>query len=280
MVAEGGAGGLAAAARARRSVAARGVGGGGKVNDAVETSDIELDEATWTATGGEQGEELTVELLMRVVADIGPSVCPTRGNRPSSKRYARRRKLRRTRPPRLPNLGVVRPAEKPLPDPNDPMDFSAYDDSATRQRTGVGGSSRLSRRAQGPRPRPRVPQAPPPHARHVVVVDAEVKTPWATTPSCARSSDCKPRVRHPTAHPRAEQDGPRVGGASHGGASRGRGGAGRGAAGAAPIAVVPVSAARGDGVDALVRELGKPCGEEDDARVREIKRDARAANYR
>ena len=44
--------------------------------------------------------------------------------------------------------------------------------------------------------------------------------------------------------------------------------------GAAPIAVVPVSAARGDGVDALVRELGKLMREEDDARVREIKGDA------
>ena len=44
--------------------------------------------------------------------------------------------------------------------------------------------------------------------------------------------------------------------------------------GAAPIAVVPVSAARGDGVDALVRELGKLMRDEDDARVREIKGDA------
>lgn len=42
-------------------------------------SDIELDEAVWTSTAGDQGEELTVELLMRVVADIGLVGLPNAG---------------------------------------------------------------------------------------------------------------------------------------------------------------------------------------------------------
>ena len=45
----------------------------------MEVSDIELDEAVWTATSGDQGEELTVELLMRVVADIGLVGLPNAG---------------------------------------------------------------------------------------------------------------------------------------------------------------------------------------------------------
>jgi hypothetical protein len=42
-----------------------------QLGENVEVSDIDLDDATFTATGGEPGEDLQVELLMRVVADIG-----------------------------------------------------------------------------------------------------------------------------------------------------------------------------------------------------------------
>jgi hypothetical protein len=43
------------------------VGATQNLGEDVEISEIELDEAVWTATGGDQGEEFTVELLMRVV---------------------------------------------------------------------------------------------------------------------------------------------------------------------------------------------------------------------
>jgi hypothetical protein len=68
LVAEGGMGGLAAR-RAQRQQAQgrRGVGATQNLGEDVEISEIELDEAVWTATGGDQGEEFTVELLMRVV---------------------------------------------------------------------------------------------------------------------------------------------------------------------------------------------------------------------
>jgi len=49
----------------------RGVGAERALGENVEVSDIELEDATFTATCGEQGEDLQVELLMRVVADIG-----------------------------------------------------------------------------------------------------------------------------------------------------------------------------------------------------------------
>ena len=51
----------------------------GKLSEDMEVSDIELDEAVWTATAGDQGEELSVELLMRVVADIGLVGLPNAG---------------------------------------------------------------------------------------------------------------------------------------------------------------------------------------------------------
>ena len=79
-MAEGGAGGLAARrAQQQQRKGRRGVGGTGKISEEVEVSDIELDEAAWTATAGDQGEDLTVELLMRVVADIGLVGLPNAG---------------------------------------------------------------------------------------------------------------------------------------------------------------------------------------------------------
>ena len=67
LVAEGGAGGLAAR-RAEKQVNRR--MRNGKVED-YEASDIAVDTASLVSSSGELGEELSIELLMRVVADVG-----------------------------------------------------------------------------------------------------------------------------------------------------------------------------------------------------------------
>lgn len=67
LVAEGGGGGLAAR-RQQRQIKRRQRNGTG---DEFEASDIAIDDASLVSTSGEPGEELSIELLMRVVADCG-----------------------------------------------------------------------------------------------------------------------------------------------------------------------------------------------------------------
>jgi len=66
LVAEGGAGGLAARRQQRQVNRRRNI----KADD-FEASDIAIDTASLVNSAGENGEELSIELLMRVVADCG-----------------------------------------------------------------------------------------------------------------------------------------------------------------------------------------------------------------
>ena len=150
LVAEGGAGGLAARrAQQQQRRGRRGVGGGGKISEDMEVSDIELDEAVWKATTGEQGEELTVELLMRVVADIGLVGLPNAGKSSILKAVTRASPDVQPYPftTLMPNLGVVKPSDTPaapaapadddIPLPTDYASFLAAERAAGGYRPGA-----------------------------------------------------------------------------------------------------------------------------------------------
>ena len=132
----------------------------------------------------------------------------------------------------MPNLGVVRPAEKPPPDPNDPMDFSAYDDSKPANGPVLADLPGLISGAHKGRGLGRA------FLRHLrrtramlVVVDAGGQDPvgdYAVVREELRLYNPEYVTRpHILALNKMDLEGRR----SHGGASRGRGGVGRGASG-------------------------------------------------
>ena len=277
LVAEGGAGGLAArrAQKAQRRGRGTSARGGGRVADDVEVSDIDLDEATWTATGGEPGEELAVELLMRVVADIGLVGLPNAGK--SSILKASTRASPEVAPypftTLMPNLGVVKPAERKAPDPNDPMDFSAYDDSKPTNGPTLADLPGLIKGAHKGRGLGRA------FLRHLrrtramlVVVDASGEDPvgdylvvreelrmynpeYVTRPHVLALN----KMDLEWAALRTEE------------LKNGVEALNEERVGSKPIAVLPVSATEGIGMDALAEALGELMREEDEQRIAEIK---------
>ena len=110
LIAEGGMGGLAAR-RAQESQRKALSGGRNDYSEGVEASEIEIESATFKATNGEQGEELTIELLMRVVADIGLVGLPNAGKSSILAQVTRASPEIANYPftTLMPNLGVIRP---------------------------------------------------------------------------------------------------------------------------------------------------------------------------
>tara|TARA_Y100000746_G_C15460457_1_gene431213 strand:+ start:1326 stop:2603 length:1278 start_codon:yes stop_codon:yes gene_type:complete len=108
LIAEGGAGGLAARRCNRSQIHSHKVR---KTDVGLEVSDIDLQEATTTSSTGEQGEAVTVELLMRVVADIGIVGLPNAGKSSILKALTRASPTIANYPftTLMPNLGVIKP---------------------------------------------------------------------------------------------------------------------------------------------------------------------------
>ncbi|MDA9261601.1 50S ribosome-binding GTPase [bacterium] len=104
LVAEGGAGGLAACSSQQiRSHRHKGL-------NEVEVSDFGFEEAPRTTTRGETGEEVTLELLMRVVADIGIVGLPNAGKSSILKAITRATPEVASYPftTLMPNIGVIK----------------------------------------------------------------------------------------------------------------------------------------------------------------------------
>jgi GTPase involved in cell partitioning and DNA repair len=275
LLAAGGAGGVAA----RRARLARMRGGrspDARLSEDVEVSDIEVDEVFSYATNGDAGQELSVELLMRVVADVGLVGLPNAGKSSVLRAVTRASPEVAAYPftTLMPNLGVVQPADERQARGDDRMDFARRDADEKPAGPTLADLPGLIRGAHKGRGLGRA------FLRHLrrtramlVVVDASGQNPvedyktvreelrlynpeyvqrphvlalnkmdleWAAL----RTEELTSAIKNLKAEDIGEP----------------------------PVAVLPVSAAEGIGMDALLVELGKLMEEQDDARVEKIRR--------